>query len=129
MSRKLFDKCVALSKDLAEFDANHSHRHYSFLCVRNKIVTIGKNNKWRTTTLANKYGHLFNAIHSEVDCIKSFKWNWRELPNFTMVNVRLNRHLDVMFSKPCKACQKVLADFEIGQVYYSNNDGGFEQFL
>jgi deoxycytidylate deaminase len=126
MNKKLFQRCVSLSRDLAEFDHNHAQRHFSFLCIRNKIAFTGVNDKWKTTTLANRFSHLFNAIHSETSAIKAFKYNWSELRHFTMVNVRLNRDLTVMYSKPCKACQRMLAHFDVGEVYYSINETSFD---
>lgn len=129
MNKKLFERCIRLSRDLAEFDDNHAQRHFSFLCLRNKIICSGINNKWRTNPLAKKFGHRFEVIHSEAAVIKACPVNWNQLPNLTLVNIRLNRNLDVMLSKPCKFCSKMLSWFEVGEVYYSLNENAWEQFI
>jgi len=129
MSKKLFDRCVSLAKNLAEFDNLHAQRHYSFLCLKNKVVSTGMNNKWRTDPLASRFGHRFNATHSEIAVLKQLDMPWRLLPHFTMINVRLNKNLEVMLAKPCKNCQNMLEWFEVGLVLYSNNNGGFERFI
>lgn len=113
---------------MAQFDDKHAQIHFSFLCMRNKIVTTARNQKWKTDTLAAKFGHRFNAIHSEANVIKQFDWNYRELKHFTLVNVRLNRAGEVMLSKPCTACQKMLDAFNIGRVFYSVTEQQFLEF-
>ena len=127
MSKKLFKKCVALAKDLVIFDHSHTQLHYSFLCLRNKIVTSGRNFKYKTDPISQRFGHRFNAVHSEVAVVKQFDWNYSELRHFTMVNVRLNRDLTVMMSKPCSFCTKFLESFNITKVFYSVDENLFER--
>lgn len=129
MSNKLFKRCYDLAMDLAIFDDKYSQRHFSFLCIRNKIIASGLNDCWKTSTLSNKFGHRFNSIHSEIAVIKNCPVHWRELPNLTMVNVRLNRNMELMMAKPCSFCAKMLDYFEVGEVYYSTNLGTWEQFV
>lgn len=128
MSRRLFGRCVSLSKELVKFDSAHkTQRHTSFLCYRNKIVLSSLNEKYKTHPIAQQFGHRFQASHSELGIIQKCPVNWRELPNFTVVNVRLNQNLEVMLSKPCKFCHKMLDFFNVGKVYYSCDDGSFSR--
>lgn len=129
MSNKLFKRCYDLACDLAIFDEYYSQRHFSFLCIRNKIICSGVNNSFKTTTLSSKFNYRFHNIHSELACIKNCPVHWRELPNLTMVNVRLNRDMKPMMAKPCKICIQMLDYFEVGEVYYSTNLGTWEQFV
>jgi len=128
MSKKLFQRCVKMSRDLAEFDKAHVQRHFSYICFRNKIICSGMNNKWRTNPIAKQFGHRFEVIHSEAAVIKACPFNWNQLPNFTLVNVRLNRDLEVMSSMPCKFCTKMLDWFEVGEIFYSVSESQFERF-
>lgn len=129
MSNKLFKRCYDVAKDLVVFDADHPQRHFSFLCVRNKIIATGMNDKWKSHTLSKRFGHRFSSIHSEIAVIKNCPVHWRELPNLTMVNVRLNRDLELMLAKPCKCCAAMLDWFEVGSVWYSTNSGTWEEFV
>jgi hypothetical protein len=129
LGKKLFKKCVALSRELATFDSLNTQIHLSYLCLRNKIVTYGRNSKYCTEPLAHKYKHRFAARHSELAVIKQFDYPYRTLPRFVMVNVRLNRDLEVLMSKPCTFCGRMLREFEVGSVFYSIDEHTFEQFL
>ncbi len=129
MNTKLGDRCVSLARELATFDSWHSQLHFSFLCIRNKILTSGRNHKWRSEPLGKQFGQRFHSRHSEISVIKQFDWSYNLLPKTTLVNVRLNKDLRVMLSKPCRFCQKMLVSFDVGQVFYSTNEGNFERFL
>jgi hypothetical protein len=100
--------------------------HFSFILNRNKVLCMGFAQAFKTNPMANKYGHRFNAIHSELHAILRFPFPPRELRNCTMVNIRFLRDGSLSISRPCGPCQRLLADFEMGEVWYTNRAGKFE---
>ena len=94
-------------------------KHFSFLIKKNRIISIGWNNGFKTHPLANKYGHRFCSIHSELHCISSFK----NTNGLILVNVRIDSNGKLKCSKPCGPCQKMLIDFNITNIFYTTEKG------
>jgi deoxycytidylate deaminase len=117
---------------LIKIAKSHKHivdtpqRHFSFILLKGKLISIGWNEAWKTHPLAAKFGHRFSAIHSELASIKNMQKNWSVLPKCKLVNVRIKPNGTVGLSKPCKYCRRLLADFEVGEVYYSDENGDFQ---
>ena len=109
-------KTAILLKDLPQ----GKNRHFSFITKRNKIVSIGWNKSFKTHPLANKFGHRFNCIHSELDVINSFNYSIKELQNYSIYNVRVMKDGKIGYSKPCDICQDLLVFFGLKKIYYSN---------
>lgn len=126
MSQRIFSKAVRLARELADF-SRLSQRHFSFICLRNDIVCTGVNNTVKTHPLAKKYGYLFDNIHSEMAAVLAWQLPLGALRHFDMINVRLDRKLNVMLSKPCEKCQNFLQGIPLRRVWYSTS-GGFERF-
>jgi len=105
------------------------HRHISFIILKNKIVSIGYSHSKKTDPLAKQYGHRFNSVHSEISAIKKFPFRIKKLSKCTMVNIRIMADGTIGMSKPCIHCQKLLKDFEIGEVYYTTKDGALKQWI
>ncbi len=103
-------------------------KHVSFITYKKTIVCYGINNPFKTEPLASRYGYRFNCIHSEVSAIKSFPYKPSKLKIYTMINVRILANGKVGLSKPCRICQKLLRDFGIRKVLYTNKLGQFEKF-
>lgn len=100
-------------------------RHCSIICKGKKIIATGINYENRTHPLSNKIG---NTVHSELAAIMSirhFEWDFRK---FTLFNVRFNRFNEVVNSKPCSWCEKLILAYEIKDVYFTNNVGEFEKW-
>jgi len=104
-------------------------QHVTFIVKRNTIICYGVNKKYKTAPLAKKFGHRFSAIHSELAAIKSFPYPIVQLPSFKIINVRIKKNGDVGLSKPCRHCQTMLWFFNIRQIYYSTNNGGFRKLI
>lgn len=121
---KRFKKLIGISKRLIDLpDARH--KHFSFLMLRNKIISFGYNLSFTTHPISHKYNYRFSSLHSELKCILEFPYPNRMLKNYTLVNVRIMANGDIGYSKPCKHCQKLLKDFGIHKIYYSRFDGSF----
>jgi deoxycytidylate deaminase len=121
MNNKLLSKLTSISKRLIDCP-DSSKKHFSFLVIRNKVVSIGWNKAWKTHPLAKKYGYRFNCTHSELDCILNSEIPISDLSNCTMINIRLDSSLNLQLSKPCCSCQELISDFGIGEVWYSTNN-------
>lgn len=103
------------------------HKHFTFIIDKNKILSFGFNQTFKTAPLASKYGYRFNSIHSELHAIMRFPYRPAELRRCTMVNLRFRSDGSLGMSKPCSKCQKLINDFNLNEVWYSTNDGVFQR--
>ena len=127
MNRRLSEVVVRLSRNLFDLTNGQHWRHYSFLIRKNAIHSIGWNQPWKTHPLCKRFGHKFSCIHSEVHCVTKLDVPVNKLYKYTMVNVRLDKNGLVRMSKPCGHCQDLLLAFNVGEVWYSTNNGDFAQ--
>lgn len=119
-----YENLIEKSFDLIELP-NCKRKHFSFVLWKKKIISVGWNNAWRTHPISNKFGHRFNAIHSELAAIKNMSRPVSFLKECKLVNIRVNRHGLVLMSKPCGSCENMLKYFGIREIVYTNNDGKF----
>lgn len=103
-----------------------SHRHFAFIFLRNKLLSIGQNNMESTSAFAYHFGHRFGLehnikhpyIHAEIDAISRL-WGKRYIgPRLTMVSLRLNKNGEYRRSKPCANCSKILNSLGIKVIYF-----------
>lgn len=94
-------------------------KHFSFICKRNRIVSVGWNKAFKTHPVARKFHHRFSCIHSELDCLNNFPYKIGELSYYKFYNMRLYKDKRVALSKPCLHCQYMLSSFNVKKVYYS----------
>lgn len=119
-------KLLSLARDLIH-NAD-KHRHVSFILYKSNIISIGYSQSHKTDPLANKYGYRFNSIHSELQAIKRFPFPPSKLTRCTIVNVRVMANGNFGMSKPCINCQKLLKDFGLRTVYYTNRQGNLTKW-
>lgn len=125
MNSNILDRLVAKSLKLAN---TNKFRHFSYLLLGKKIVSVGLNNMKKTHPLGARYSQ-FPYIHSEINSIVRSDIKVAELQNCTMVNIRLGKRGSLLLSRPCNSCARILADFQIGEVLYSNQFGNFERMV
>lgn len=125
MNNNLFAKVKQISYNLIDIPVHSRHRHFSFLIQKNRIISIGYNIGTKTDPLAKRFQHRYDRIHSELNCIKKFPMQIKELKKCVMVNTRLGKSGEFLISKPCESCQKLLRYFDITNVYYTDREGGF----
>jgi tRNA(Arg) A34 adenosine deaminase TadA len=103
-----------------------THRHFSFIVRKARIIAWGYNKTYKTHTIANRFGHRFNDIHAELHVLTRFPYPLRKLHQYDLYNVRVRR-IDGTFAlaKPCVYCSLMLAAFGISQVFYTNETGGW----
>lgn len=128
ITQRLGNKLIEISRALIHEPVGEQ-KHFSFLLRRNKVVSIGWNQKNKTHPLTLKYGHLYKTIHSEVAVIRNFPHRSQHLPDFTLVNIRISREDNVTISRPCVYCRRLIADFGITDVYYTDEKGNFKELF
>lgn len=106
---------------------NHNFKHFSFIVERNKILSIGRNDPNKTHPMANKFGHRFNCIHSELSALVNFPRPNTHLKNCDIINIRVRSDDTIGISRPCNICAYMLRIFKLRNVYYTNRGGEFEK--
>ncbi len=113
---KFIDKAIGIAKIVN----NNSCWHFgAVLTSRNRIISIGKNNPWRTHRRSNTYYH---NIHAEFDALLGVPKD--RLIGSTLYIVRLGydfrKHL--MMARPCSCCEFALRQAGVKEVFYSVSD-------
>ena len=123
MNTKLINRTIDIAKAMCPLNLEHRCSHMAFLIKCGKIVHIGTNScKSHPEILKYDYkDHQKVGIHAELSvCMKSGKEN---LKDYKMVVLRVDRTGKLNNSKPCCGCQSVIEQFNVGEVWYSNNIG------
>jgi deoxycytidylate deaminase len=130
LSKKLEFKIKGLSERFFEEGAvgDLSYRHFSFITDGNRIICYGWNDAKKTHPQAIIHGFEYGFIHSELAAFLRFPHRPSLLNKFTLVNTRVGRKGTLIYSRPCKNCQKLIAGFNFKSCYYSNEYGIFEEF-
>ena len=102
-------------------------RHFSFIFHCNRIISIGYN-KEKTTPFNLKFGyHKLCGVHSECDSLANVRQ--KNLKHCSIAVLRIDRNNKLNMSKPCQFCANVLRHFDIGDIYYTNENGIWVQQL
>lgn len=126
LSKRLRKHVIRMSYDLVGLPQSN-YKHFSFIVRKNLIVGFGYNNAWKTEPLASKFGHRYNAIHSEVAAIKSLGRS-PITEDKVLINVRIGRNGEIGLSKPCKYCRSMIDQlFPFDEVWFSDENGCFQQ--
>ena len=127
MNKHLATRTLDLAKAACPLNFERRASHIAFLIKKNRIVHIGLNSaKSHPITKGHQYkDYQHTGVHAELNvCIKSGKEN---LNKYKLVVVRINRLNQIKYSKPCIGCQGIIHQFNVGEVWYSTDDGIFEQ--
>lgn len=100
--------------------------HLTFIVKRNTIISMGRNQIFKTHPMAKKFGHYKQNIHSELDALLNFSLPLSELYRYTLYNIRIDRNGFINSSKPCKYCMKMLTFFGVNKLYWTKNNGKWE---
>lgn len=128
MNPKLLRKAKELTYALYDPEWEPRCQHFSFIFLKGRIITIGKNSlKTDPTNLLNpKFGA---GTCSEWDAIKKFKNKTNISYNkVVIINTRLNRKKEISIARPCPGCSNLLRHINPRAVFYTNNIGEFEQY-
>ena len=121
MNVKTINRTIDIAKAMCPLNLEHRCSHMAFLIRCGKIVHIGTNScKSHPETLKYDYkDHQKVGIHAELAvCMKSGKEN---LKDYKMIVLRVDRTGKLANSKPCCGCQSVIQQFDLGEVWYSDN--------
>lgn len=121
-------KYVELAKALKPEKHEMRCFHVSFAVYKQKIVSIGINNK-KTNPLnlrnrkRNSNGIDYSdtkASCSELICLKKVKNTTNiDFKKISLVNIRVDRNGEICNSKPCESCQKLIDFLGIKKVSWS----------
>ena len=108
--------------------------HTTFIVKKNKIQKIGINaNKTHPANLKYDYYskdgddlRTMVGLHSELSAI--LKFGKEDCSDCIFVNIRIDRNDKVAMSKPCRGCQSLLRQVGFKKLYYTNDQGNFEQW-
>ena len=104
-------KCIELAKK-----STFRCRHGAVIVYNGHILSTGMNlNLFHSVT--HSYNQL-QTLHAEPMAILRVK-NKRLLKNSSIYVCRINKHNELMLSKPCKTCMKIIKSFGISEINYS----------
>jgi len=131
---KILDKTIKRSYKSWEPHPLIRCYHYAAAFDNNKMIAFAGNNPIRFSAKAFKMGEKFNIStykeypypHAESHLISKLLDRYNSIDsNWKIVVLRINREGRILMSKPCDNCQKILDAVDLSQIYYSNNDGSF----
>ncbi len=134
MNQKLGNRLIEIAKAMKTQKSTGRAFHVTAITKGKKILCLGWNNylkghsikrfgkyeNWRK--LPNEY---LPCRHGETDAI--IKFGETDLSNYTVINVRVSNNNEIKLSKPCPNCTRVLSEINCRRVFYSTNEGGFEE--
>lgn len=125
-TQQLFGKVIDLSRSLLHIP-DAKNRHFSFITLRNRIVSMGWNDGYKTHPRARLLGYRFDTAHSELNAFLNYRGDLDLLKKCSLVNVRVNRFKDVRIARPCVHCEKWISGLGFNEIWYTNEVGVFEK--
>lgn len=141
MNERLKVKSIEIAR--AMFDpAEHKERCF-VACIcwnKNRLIQVGVN-KDKTHTVNYRYNPLICRRTGRI--IREDKGTCAELSAFlaiknktnydfrdiSMVTVRINRKLQISMAKACSSCSNLIRFIAPKEVFFTNEDGEFEQYI
>lgn len=128
MNRKVFENYVTeRCMDLAKKPTTHAYdrcRHACLLTYKDAILAEGINSNCKSDFML-KYDPN-KAIHAEAIAIfRALKHHSRVIHKCELWVCRNNLHSKQ--SKPCPVCQKIIKQFGIKTIHYTNEDGSWTE--
>lgn len=122
LNTRTLKKVKELAYSLCPVNRGMRCSHVAFLVKKNKVVHIGWNKpKTHPKVLDYNYHDGEVYLHAELDvCLKAGLDN---LGGYELVVLRIDRTNKMTISKPCKGCQHFLAQLNLKNIYFSQNDG------
>lgn len=134
MNKKLEQRLIEISKALKPQKANGQRFHTCFAIRRGKISAIGWNDyskghpeKRFGKYLAHKnYGTDYKpCLHAETKML--LRLGEEDLSDYEVVNVRISNYGEPIMSRFCPNCLNVISQLNPKRMFYTNNNGEFEQ--
>lgn len=133
MHKRLLNKAVALAKD--NWGIRNQFKLAAVMCYKNKVIAVGVNSK-KTHPMQARFQAKRGSVclHAEIDCLKNALKVVApdDLAKCKMVVARVKKgeHGEMVpaLAKPCRGCDRALVQFEVGEVWFSTEDG-FERAM
>lgn len=118
------------------YSDNHKTRLGCVVVYKNKVISVGWNmnktnplqkelNTYRGFDSTSAYNSLHAEVHALLKC-KNLDIDWRRVNLFVY---RIKKDGTRGMAKPCEACQALIRNMGIREVYYSTARGfGYEYF-
>jgi len=128
MKAHIIHKCV--HKVIADWagDSSRPTFHYTFAIRKNKIIAYGKAQPESPSIIVSKLARIYKIekwkqypyFHSESYLVSKIDPKYLN-KQLEILNLRINRHGEFRFSKPCHNCQKMLDSLNIKKISWSIN--------
>lgn len=110
--------------DLAREMLRENRTHFSFIIKKNKIVSIGEEQRAKTHPLARDFGYKYPTIHSELDAYIKVPKDKRD--DLILVNTRVSPTGKLGMSRPCPYCLGWVLD-AFNEIWFTNQNGILEK--
>lgn len=111
--------------------------HLTFVCSKKKILAIGINNyhkildsrKWGEykPCKTDNVSSYRPGIHSEISAL--IKLGREDCSDLDFFNIRIGNNGEVMVSKPCLNCQRVLNQIGYKNIYYFDENKVLKRYI
>ena len=101
--------------------------HISALVKGGKVISYGECNLSGNSKYSQVRGR---SCHSEISVLKFGKIEKktrRQISKYTIWNIRWDKNGNIVNSKPCLNCQRILLNIGIKKVVFSNKEGIFKK--
>lgn len=126
ITSKLCRQLEKRARGLLDLPNAYSNKHFSFILMKRRVVSIGWNLTFHTHPMAKKYGHRFSSIHSELKAIQNFPYPPAMLSKCKIVNIRIMKDGSLGIAKPCRFCTRMIKELNIKETWFTNREGVFE---
>lgn len=134
MNQKTFERAVEMARALKPTKKTGKSFHVSILYRKNRMVCVGINN-YNKSHNEKKFGKYLNhkgfaneyrpSLHSESSCLLRF--GEEDLSKYDILNIRIGNENQLLMSKPCPNCFRILQDVNIDNIFYSTDKHTYEQ--
>lgn len=127
-------KYFNLAKNASSFSDYKDHHLGAVLIYKNKVISVGWNST-KTSPIQKKYNALRgynvenanNSLHAEMSAILKIKDLDIDFSKVKLYVYREHKNGVKALARPCPACQKMIKDMGIKEVWYTTENGfGYE---
>lgn len=127
---RLYDLSLAL------IPSDYDFFHTSFLFHRNKLVSIGVNNRNKTNPNNLKFKYVGRdgssigdcvGVHSELAVVLKMPYG-TDFGKLKLVNLRIRKDGKLGMSKPCRGCSHMISQLGLKEVWFTNKSGKLEKW-
>lgn len=122
-----------LAKNACLYSDNKKTRVGCIIVYKNSVISVGYNKNSKTHPLQKKYNNYRgfdtnaskcnNSLHAECAALSKIKYydiDWKKVNVFVY---RIRKDGTKGMAKPCQACEELIKDMGIKNVYYSTDIG------